>query len=45
MAKILFTAQEIADRHLDVAKNYKTIYMYACYGWQVTSTTINVKAA
>lgn len=45
MAKILFTAQEIANRHLDVAKNYKTIYMYACYGWQVTSTTINVKAA
>ena len=44
MAKILFTKQQIADRHLDVARNYKTIYMYACYGWQVTSDTIAVKA-
>ena len=44
MAKILFTKAQIAERHLDVARNFKTIYMYACYGWQVTSDTIAVKA-
>lgn len=44
MAEILMTGLELAKRHLDVATNYETIYMYACYGWQVTSDTIAVKA-
>lgn len=44
MAEIIMTAAELARRHLDAATNYKTIYMYACYGWQVTSDTIAVKS-
>lgn len=45
MAKILFTKQQIAERHLDVARNYKTIYMYAAYLWQVTDESIRIKSA
>lgn len=43
-AEILFTGEEIAQRHLDVATNYKTIYGYAMYGWQITDYTIKIKS-
>lgn len=44
MAEILFTGPEIAQRHLDVATNFKTIYGYAMYGWKITDANIAVKA-
>lgn len=40
----LMTAQELIDKAVDIAKNYKTIYMYAAYGFQVTDKTIAGKA-
>lgn len=40
----LMTAQELINRALDVVKNYKNIYMYATYGFQVTDSTIASKA-
>lgn len=40
----LMTAAELARRALDVARNYKTIYMYGCYGFQVTDATIKAKS-
>lgn len=40
----VMTAKEMVEKALDVAKNYKTIYMYAAYGFQVTTDTINGKA-
>lgn len=45
MAKIIMSAVEFAERHLDVARNYKTKYMYACYGWRITDFTIARKSA
>ena len=44
MSKIIMTADELARRHLDAAEGFKTIYMYACYGFQVTDATIRLKA-
>lgn len=44
MSNYLMTASDLANRALDIAKNYKTIYMYAAYGFQVTTSTINAKA-
>ena len=44
MAKILMDAAEFIRRHLDAANNFKTIYMYAAYGFQVTDATIAAKA-
>lgn len=44
MSKIIMTADELARRHLDAAEGFKTIYMYACYGFQVTDKTIALKA-
>ena len=44
MAKILMDAAEFVRRHLEAANNYKTIYMYAAYGFQVTDATIAAKA-
>ena len=44
MAKILMDAAEFVRRHLDAAENFKTIYMYAAYGFQVTDATISAKA-
>lgn len=41
----LFTGEELAQRHIDVCDNYKTIYMYAAYLWQVTDESIRIKAA
>lgn len=40
----VMTAAEIVKRAIDVAKNYKTIYMYAAFGFQVTTSTIASKA-
>lgn len=40
----LMTAKELINKSLDIAKNYKTIYMYATYGFQVTDKTIKAKA-
>lgn len=40
----LMTAKELIEKAIDIAKNYKTIYMYAAYGFQVTDKTINAKA-
>lgn len=45
MATILMTGEELARRHLDVARNHKTIYGYAMYGWQITDKTIATKKA
>lgn len=39
----VMTAKEMIEKCLDVAKNYKTIYMYAAYGFQVTDATIASK--
>lgn len=44
MAKILFTNKEIAAAHIRVAKEFKTIYGYAMYGWKITTSNINIKA-
>lgn len=41
----IMTGKELANRCVDIAKNFKTIYMYACYGFQVTIATIQQKAA
>ena len=43
MADIM-TGKTLADKCIDIAQNYKTIYMYACYGFQVTTATIQQKA-
>lgn len=43
MAKILMDAEEFVRRHLD-AQKHKTIYMYACYGFQVNTTNIANKS-
>lgn len=40
----LMTAKELIDKAIYIAKNYKTIYMYAAYGFQVTDKTIANKA-
>ena len=40
----IMTGKTLADKCIDIAKNYKTIYMYACYGFQVTTETIQQKA-
>lgn len=40
----LMTVQELIDKAIDIAKNYKTIYMYATYGFQVTDSTIAEKS-
>lgn len=44
MSNTIMTAAELARRALDVARNYKTIYMYGCYGFQVTDATIKAKS-
>lgn len=41
----LMTGEELAKRELDIARNYKTIYMYAAFGFQVTDATIARKAS
>ena len=41
---VIMTAGEIVRRHLAAARDVKTIYMYACYGFQVCEETIAAKA-
>ena len=38
-------ASELVWRHIDVAKNYKTVYMWGCFGMPVTESIIREKAA
>ena len=45
MQNIIMTGDELAARCVNVAEEFKTIYMYACYGFQVTDSTIAGKAA
>lgn len=40
----VMTAQQMIDKCLDIVHNYKTIYMYATYGFQVTDATIKNKS-
>lgn len=40
----IMTANEMIEKCLDIVHNYKTIYMYATYGFQVTDKTIEGKA-
>lgn len=37
------TAADLCDKLIDIAKNYETIYMYACYGFKVDTYNINKK--
>lgn len=39
------TAAELVQKHIDVAKNYKTVYMWGVFGAPVTETLIREKAA
>lgn len=41
----MMTARELVERCLDIANNYKTIYMWGCVGSPVTARTIASKAA
>ena len=45
MPDYIMTGAALADKCIDVALHFKTIYMYACYGFQVTTATIKNKAA
>ena len=38
-------ASELVRRHIDVAKNYKTVYMWGCFGSPVGETIIDEKSA
>ena len=40
----IMTANEMIEKCLDIVNNYKTIYMYATYGFQVNDETIAGKA-
>lgn len=44
MAKIVMTDKELIHKLWDIVNNYKTIYMYAAYGFKVTDATISGKA-
>ena len=44
MADYIMTGTELTRRCIDIAQNFKTIYMYACYGFQVTTETIKSKS-
>lgn len=44
MPKIIMTAAECANRHIEVATKFKTVYGYAMYGWQITDANIDAKA-
>jgi len=45
MSDCIMTGEELARRCADIAANRKTIYMYACYGFQVTDAAIRSKSA
>ena len=38
-------ASELVKRHVDIANNYKTVYMWGCFGSPVTTAAITNKAA
>lgn len=38
-------ASELVQKHIDVAKNYKTVYMWGCFGMPVTEQIIKEKSA
>ena len=38
-------ASELVRRHIDIAKNYQTVYMWGCFGMPVTESIIREKAA
>ena len=44
MPDYIMSGGDLAEKCVDVARNFKTIYMYACYGFQVTGATIKSKA-
>ena len=41
----MMKASELVRRHIDVAKNYKTVYMWGCFGSPVGETIIDEKSA
>lgn len=41
----MMTSAELVKRHIDVAKNYKTVYMWGCFGFPVTESILREKAA
>ena len=41
----MMKASELVRRHIDVAKNYKTVYMWGCFGAPVSETIIDEKSA
>lgn len=40
----MMKASELVRRHIDVAKNYKTVYMWGCFGSPVSETIIDEKS-
>ena len=44
MPDYIMTGADLAEKCVDVAQNFKTIYMYAAYGFQVNDSTIASKA-
>lgn len=40
----VMTGRSLAAKCVDIAQRFKTIYMYACYGFQVTDKTITGKS-
>lgn len=41
----MMKASELVRRHIVVAKNYKTVYMWGCFGAPVGETIIDKKSA
>ena len=41
----MMKASELVRRHIDVAKNYKTVYMWGCFGSPVGETIIDEKSS
>lgn len=41
----MMRATDFVQRHVDIAKKYKTVYMWGCFGVPVTETVIRDKAA
>ena len=38
-------AAELVKKHIDIANNYRTVYMWGCFGMPVTENIIREKAA
>lgn len=41
MAKIVMTAQALVDKAVDIAKNYKTLYVMGCFGAPLTGSNVS----